>query len=172
MPIMMMGTDVNGMSARNVVQGCPAVSCRVGRVRVGENGGRAHRPIGVTTENGWKNMNHMRISLSTLIAFVFSLAKVTASVPAADFTVVDTGQSGCYDNAGYAIDCPDEGDPYFGQDAQHHGNQPAYADNGDGTISDLNTGLMWVKTPDFVNKSTWEVLAQNLLYNLEYATRN
>ena len=101
-------------------------------------------------------MNHMRISLSTLIAFVFSLAMVTAPVPAADFTVVDTGQSGCYDNAGYAIDCPDEGDPYFGQDAQHHGNQPAYADNGDGTISDLNTGLMWVKTPGFVNKSTWD----------------
>ena len=31
------------------------------------------------------------------------------------------------------------------QDAQHPGPTPSYKDNGDGTISDLNTGLMWVQ---------------------------
>jgi hypothetical protein len=35
--------------------------------------------------------------------------------------------------------------PFYGQDAQLYGNQPGYRNNGDGTISDLNTGLMWVQ---------------------------
>jgi hypothetical protein len=69
--------------------------------------------------------------------------------------VVDTGQSACYDDAGYEITCPAAGEAFHGQDAQADGLQPAYLDNGDGTVSDLNTGLMWVKTPDMVHKSTW-----------------
>ncbi|MCP4375557.1 MAG: DUF1566 domain-containing protein, partial [bacterium] len=32
-------------------------------------------------------------------------------------------------------------------DAQYNGRQAAYQNNGDGTITDLNTGLMWQKTP-------------------------
>ena len=37
--------------------------------------------------------------------------------------------------------------PFFGQDAQYQGNQPAYRDNADGTVTDLVTGLMWQKNP-------------------------
>lgn len=61
----------------------------------------------------------------------------------------DTGQDICYDTAGSAIDCPDETSEYFGQDASHQGAEMKYKDNGDGTVTDLNTGLMWQKTPDF-----------------------
>ena len=43
------------------------------------------------------------------------------------------------------IHCPDKGSDFYGQDAQYKGNQPHYKDNGDGTISDLVTGLMWIK---------------------------
>jgi hypothetical protein len=45
------------------------------------------------------------------------------------------------------IACPQPGEPFYGQDAQHHGVQPAYWDNGDGIVTDLNTGLMWQKMP-------------------------
>lgn len=34
-----------------------------------------------------------------------------------------------------------EGDAFNAQDASYSGNQPSYTNNGDGTISDLNTGL-------------------------------
>lgn len=43
---------------------------------------------------------------------------------------------------------PERGDPYYGQDAHYPGLEPSYRDNGDGTVSDLNTGLMWQKTTD------------------------
>lgn len=69
------------------------------------------------------------------------------------YTIVDTGQEYCYDDK-KQITAPQKGDPYYGQDAQCDGNQMAYQDNGDETISDLNTGLMWQKTPG--EKLTYE----------------
>lgn len=69
------------------------------------------------------------------------------------YQIVDTGQNRCYDHGG-EISCPDPGQPFFGQDAQHAGNKAAYRDNRDGTISDLNTGLMWVKARG--SKVTWD----------------
>ena len=62
------------------------------------------------------------------------------------YPIVDTGQQRCYDNS-IEINYPKAGEPFFGQDAQYQGNQPAYRDNGDGTITDLVTGLMWQKDP-------------------------
>lgn len=61
------------------------------------------------------------------------------------YVVVDTGQIVCYNNSG-KIAYPQSGQSFYGQDAQYIV-QPAYKDNGDGTITDLNTGLMWQKTP-------------------------
>ena len=72
------------------------------------------------------------------------------------YPVVDTGQVDCYDDVGgYAISAPAPGSAFAGQDAQYAGAQPRYADPGDGTVTDLNTGLMWQQTPDLVNKSSW-----------------
>ncbi len=81
--------------------------------------------------------------------------EVTAAAPSTTYRVVDTGQIACYDDSDEIV-CPDEGQPFYGQDAQYDGNQPAYRDNGDGTVTDLNTGLMWQKTPDLDNKYTYE----------------
>ncbi len=64
------------------------------------------------------------------------------------YPVVDTGQDQCY-GTGSSIPCPEKGQDFFGQDAQYKGNVPSYRDNGDGTVTDLVTGLMWQKTPDF-----------------------
>jgi hypothetical protein len=60
------------------------------------------------------------------------------------YPVVDTGQDSCF-NDRLAVTCPENGESYYGQDAQYAGNQPAYQDNGDGTITDLNTRLMWIQ---------------------------
>jgi hypothetical protein len=77
---------------------------------------------------------------------VVDVKKNTTQPIDANFTIVDTGQSYCYDNAA-SIPCPESSGAYFGQDGQYVGNQPKYEDNSDGTISDMNTGLMWVKDP-------------------------
>jgi len=62
------------------------------------------------------------------------------------YTVVDTGQRQCYDES-REIACPSADSHFSGQDGQYAGIQPAYRDNGDGTVSDLHTGLMWQKNP-------------------------
>ena len=54
------------------------------------------------------------------------------------YPIVDTGQTWCF-SADEVVPC--EGS---GQDAEYEGLQPAYQDNGDGTVTDLNTGLMWI----------------------------
>ena len=67
---------------------------------------------------------------------------------AEDFEIVDTGQTNCYDDVNAEITCPATGEAFYGQDAQHTGNVPSYTDNGDGTVTDNITGLMWQQSPD------------------------
>jgi hypothetical protein len=72
---------------------------------------------------------------------------VSSFQQSAAYTLVDTGQGTCYDN-GQAVDCPEEGAAFYGQDAQYAGARPAYTDNGNGTVTDNVTGLMWQQSPD------------------------
>ena len=58
--------------------------------------------------------------------------------------IVDTAQTKCY-NSNSEINCPSEGEDFYGQDGNYFGNQSSYTDNGDGTITDEVTGLMWQK---------------------------
>jgi len=62
------------------------------------------------------------------------------------YAIVDTGQVRCY-SAQAEIAFPKQGEAFYGQDAQYVANPPHYTDNGDGTVSDLVTGLMWQKDP-------------------------
>ncbi len=78
---------------------------------------------------------------------------LTGALFGQSFNVVDTGQDACYDDLGAEIVCPTSGSAFHGQDAQYLGPQPNYLDQGDGTVSDVSTGLMWQKTPG--PKLTW-----------------
>jgi hypothetical protein len=64
----------------------------------------------------------------------------------------DTGQTFCYDAAGTVITCPAHGADSE-QDASDNpdGTQPSYTDNGDFTITDNRTGLMWKKCSEGQN---------------------
>ena len=75
-------------------------------------------------------------------------ASATPTTPTmeASYPVIETGQVNCYDNAD-EITCPAKGEAFYGQDAQYSATQFSYVDNGDGTITDLNTGLMWQQSP-------------------------
>ncbi len=84
----------------------------------------------------------MKIFLMMQIALAASLSNaVELSYP-----VVDTGQVRCY-NSTTEVTYPRPGSAFYGQDAHYHGRQPSYKDNGDGTITDLVTGLMWTQDP-------------------------
>lgn len=86
------------------------------------------------------------------------------------FVLTDTGQDKFYDNDGNEIDKPDFEDDYYGQDAQFTGIAAAYKDNGDGTVTDLNTGLMWQKTPDYKRYNFYD--AFTYVENLEIGGYN
>ncbi|MCP4683650.1 MAG: DUF1566 domain-containing protein [Desulfobacterales bacterium] len=69
-------------------------------------------------------------------------------VAAGSYDVVDTGQTKCYNSSGRETTCPAAGAAFYGQDAQHTGNAPGFTNNGDGTITDNVTGLIWQQSPD------------------------
>lgn len=74
-----------------------------------------------------------------------------------DYPIVDTGQNRCYNNT-HEIAYPRPSDAFYGQDAQYRGIEPSYRNNGDGTVTDLNTGLIWQKDPG-AKKSLQQALA-------------
>jgi hypothetical protein len=73
------------------------------------------------------------ISLVVMILLLFHSAAHAYKLP-------DTGQTECNDDAGDIIDCNGTG-----QDGAYNINPMSFTDNGDGTVRDNNTGLMWQK---------------------------
>ena len=101
--------------------------------------------------------------LSVLIVFLFLLnvnlagckkSETTEVETKADnlptitgYPIVGTQQTKFYDNT-TAISAPATGSAFYGQNAMHAGNLPKYVNNGDGTITDMVTGMMWQQTED------------------------
>ncbi|MBT3318607.1 MAG: DUF1566 domain-containing protein [Clostridia bacterium] len=70
------------------------------------------------------------------------------------YAINDTGQTMYFDNTS-EIAATKQGEAFYGQDAQYVDNAMSFEDNGDGTVSDSNTGLMWQQDPGGV-KMTWD----------------
>lgn len=113
--------------------------------------------MGTSITSSWR-------SLPGAAAVLMVIAGLTAPAAAGPggltFAVVDTGQSDCYGTGrGFGPvrqSCARSGE-LAGQDAQYPGNPPRYEDNGDGTVSDLVTGLMWEKR--FARAVPWDSAA-------------
>jgi len=88
-------------------------------------------------------------TLLTTLLFTNSLASNSDLT----YKVIDTSQMSFFSDKSY-INTPNKGDSYFGQDASYLGYQPLYKDNKNGTISDIQTGLVWQK--EFTPKLTWQ----------------
>jgi len=97
----------------------------------------------------------MKKNIFPIIIFVYlstalSCNKENESKPDTDpittltYPIVDTDVQTFF-NSTSVISAPKEGDAFYGQDATYQGFQPSYNDNGDGTITDKVTGLMWQK---------------------------
>ena len=78
-------------------------------------------------------------------AILFFLPAILAGAAGAvstPYMIVDTGQESCFSEQGQVISCSGTG-----QDASYEGNLPDYISNGDGTVTDNVTGLMWQQDP-------------------------
>jgi hypothetical protein len=71
------------------------------------------------------------------------------SATASAFRLPDTGQMSCSDTNGNVIGCTGTG-----QDGEYNINPMSYTDNGNGTVTDNNTGLMW-QQQDAGNEYNW-----------------
>ncbi len=76
------------------------------------------------------------------VLVLLSLGLISQESSGFTYIIPDTNQEIFYDSV-TAMEPPDPGDPFFGQDAEYQGLQQAYLNNGDGTVTDLVTGLMW-----------------------------
>ncbi len=94
----------------------------------------------------------MRFSFFLFLLALFSNGYLLAQ----NYSIVDTRQTVFYNNT-TSISAPEESDAFYGQDANYNGNQPSYTDNGDGTVTDNVTGLMWSQTTDLTGDGTIDV---------------
>lgn len=89
--------------------------------------------------------------LAILALSSICIAQVTEdTTKTLNYRIVDTNQSRFFNNQS-EIARPQRGEAFFGQDAEYGFNPPKYIDNGDGTVTDLVTGLMWQQSFDHNN---------------------
>lgn len=87
-------------------------------------------------------------------AFVFCPLTVSAG------PVPDTGQTTCYDADGNVITCPQPGEAFYGQDAQHQGPPRSYTKLGAGGVELTDSATQadgWIMTRDNVTGLIWEI---------------
>ncbi len=80
--------------------------------------------------------------IGVFYSFIIFLIMITTAAVAQDLIVPDTGQTLCYDWTAI-MTCPNQGEDFYGQDGSYLINAPSLTNNGDGTIIDNLTGLMW-----------------------------
>ena len=101
------------------------------------------------------NKNLFVAAVLTALALQSLMGRVSA------FELPDTGQATCYDGSGTPISCIGTG-----QDGEYLRNRMSYTDNGDGTVTDNNTGLMWQQTDDGNTYNWYEASGtDNTTYN-------
>jgi len=95
----------------------------------------------------------------SIVAVIFMLCCLPPDASA--FILPDTGQTTCYETAGNVISCASTG-----QDGEYNINLMSYTDNGNGTVTDNNTGLMWQQQDDGIRYNWYQASGTyNAAYN-------
>ena len=96
-----------------------------------------------------KKNNSIKLIATFALLFLFGTFGIAQTLT---YPIVGTNQTKFYSNTG-EISAPGPNDPFYGQDATYPDAGRSYTDNGDGTITDNITGLIWVKARG--SKTTW-----------------
>jgi hypothetical protein len=80
---------------------------------------------------------------AVLLCCTAALLLVGSAVITEAYKLPETGQILCYDTSGTVVSCIGSG-----QDGAYNINPMSYIDNGNGIVTDYNTGLMWQKQDD------------------------
>ena len=100
-----------------------------------------------------------RLRLFHLVPALLAVSAHAGLAQELSYTLVDTMQDKCFDLVGDEITCPAPGEDLYGQDAQYVRTPAAYTDQGDGTVLDDNTGLVWQQTPENDRKQYTDAIA-------------
>lgn len=93
-------------------------------------------------------LNHKKTKVMYKHTLLSAIALFFVSVLSGqNYPIAETEQTAFYDNFD-EITAPTAGNDFYGQDASYTGNATSFTDNGNGTISDNLTGLMWSQSPD------------------------
>lgn len=97
------------------------------------------------------NLMGMYVLILSLVVFNIGCSDDSEDTTSEEITldsgypIASTNQKLCYGDSGL-IDCPSEGQDFYGQDATYStGSDLSYTNNGDGTITDNITGLIWAQ---------------------------
>ncbi|MCP4179772.1 MAG: DUF1566 domain-containing protein [bacterium] len=120
-----------------------------------------------------KNLTILTFAVFFIINPLDTFAQITNSKSKSKqqltYPIVDTGQVKCYNNS-REIPYPKPDNSFYGQDAEYVNNAPKYRDNGNDTVTDLNTGLMWSKA---VNKNKVSLIeAENIAKKMTLGNYN
>lgn len=93
-----------------------------------------------------------KIGILIFTVFAFFIAGLSN---AGEVNLPKTGQTTCYDASGNVIDCSgtgQDGEVQVGVEWP----EPRFEDNGDGTLTDHLTGLVWLKNASCAGEKTWD----------------
>jgi len=102
------------------------------------------------------NFKQRRAIMKRIICFIMAaMILMAGSAFAGTIELPKTGQTTCYDTSGSVIPCP-----LTGQDGEIQAGvpwpDPRFTDNGNGTMTDNLTGLMWTKDANPGGYQTWQ----------------
>jgi quinol monooxygenase YgiN len=110
------------------------------------------------------HLKHFQYTVGELVVAPPDLNFYYGAEAIAEARVAQTGQTHCWDTNGALIPCTGTG-----QDAEIQAGAPwptpRFTDNGDGTVTDHLTGLIWLKDANRFGEVTWEqalIIAKNL----------
>jgi hypothetical protein len=95
------------------------------------------------------------------LLLLFLLAVAVAAPPAAAFRLPATGIVKCYDDSS-VIDCPAQGEAYYGQDGNSRKGAPLLYVADDEAVTDTATGLVWQKVHK-TDAATWQEAVDHCL---------
>lgn len=125
------------------------------------------RYFGVLKNSTYENGVGMKRTLFATVLMVL-VCGILCSVSsyAATIQLPATGQTKCYDTAGAEIACAGTGQDGEIQAGRAWPN-PRFTDNGNGTVTDSLTGLIWLKNANCFGQKTWAsaLIAANMLGN-------